>query len=408
MFHHSYFKSHNTRIFGNCIYFYNLTKQRVVPEFIVSLNRLVKKFGHKEIELNFENAGYVYAYPITTIVGIMHYFKTEYGINFIIKTGSSFLNQLGIIQQYSVKDGVFDSLNKIWIYNNSDEANIITLKIIKNIRRHLPCAVGVLDTCEWALYEVMDNVIQHSGAKNGFVMASINSKNKILNICVFDYGVGIYNSLLRSCAYKPKNDADAISLAIKEGVTSGSGQGYGLSGLTKIINKNGGGLTIISGKGGLRYDRIKQEVFNFEDIILFNKNNPSTTVNFYLKTDNETSIEDTIGKHYANIELESLENVNEEIVFVIKDQALGTATRSEAEKIRNEIINIHRSTNRFVVIDFWGVAIISSSFADELIAKMIFELGYIQFQYIFKIRNTNSSISSIINMAIEKRGKRND
>lgn len=408
MFHNSYFKSYNTRMSGNCIYFNNLTKQRVVPEFIVSLNRLVKKFGHKDIVLNFENAGYVYAYPITTIVGIMHYFKTEHNINFIIKTKSSFLNQLGIIQQYSVKDGGFDSLNKIWIYNNSDEANIITLKIIKNIRRHLLCAVGVLDTCEWALYEVMDNVIQHSEAKKGFVMASINPKNKILNICVFDYGVGIYNSLLRSCTYKPKNDADAISLAIKEGVTSGNGQGYGLAGLTKIINKNGGGLTIISGKGGLKYDRIKQEVFNFEDIILFNKNNPSTTVNFYLKTDNETSIEDTIGKHYTNIELENLENVNEEIVFVIKNQALGTATRSEAEKIRNEIMNIYRATNRIVIIDFSGVAIISSSFADELIAKMIFELGYIQFQHIFKIRNTNFPISSIINMAIEKRGKRNN
>jgi hypothetical protein len=67
------------------------------------------------------------------------------------------------------------------------------------------------------------------------------------------------------------------------------------------------------------------------------------------------------------------------------------------------VVNIYQSTEHIVIIDFSGVAIVSSSFADELLAKMIFNLGYIQFQNVFKIRNTNSPIDSIINTAIEKR-----
>jgi len=400
--HNTYFWNNFTRISGNTLYFLNLTNPRVVPEFIFSIKRLIKKFGHKNIVLNFENAGYVYAYPITTIAGILHFYKNKYNINFTIVAKEKYFYNLGILDQYSAEYPGLDSLNKIWHYNNSDEVNIITLKMMKAIRRYLSCSSGVLDTCEWGLYEVLDNVLQHSEIKQGFVMGSVNTISEIINICVFDYGIGIYNSLSKS-KYKPKNETDAITLAIQEGVTRGVGQGYGLAGLMKIICENEGGLTILSGRGGLRYQKNNQKVFNYEDIVIFDKEHPSTTVNFYLKTNNEISIENTIGKNYTNIEFERLENEEGEIIFNIKKETLGTATRPEAEKIRNEVINISNATKRVVVIDFSGVAIVSSSFADELIAKMISKFGYIQFQNIFKIINTNSPVQSIINKAIEKR-----
>jgi anti-sigma regulatory factor (Ser/Thr protein kinase) len=400
--HNTHFRNYYTSMSGNTLYFHNLTNPRVVPEFIFSVNRLIKKFGHKEIVLDFENAGYAYAYPITTIVGIIHYLKNKYDVKFLINAKGSYFYNLGILDQYSADYSGLNCLNKIWSYNNSDEVNIITTKMMKSIRRYSSCTSGVLDTCEWGLCEVLDNVVIHSEIKQGFVMGSVNAKNEIINICVFDYGIGIYNSLSKS-SHRPKNETDAITLAIKEGVTSGAGQGYGLAGLMKIIQENDGGLTILSGKGGLKYRKRDQKVFSFEDIVLFDKDHPSTTVNFYLKTNNKVSVEDTIGKNYTNIELEKLENDKDEIVFKIKDQALGTATRPEAEKIRNEIINIFHATRQTVIIDFSGVAIISSSFADELIAKMISKFGFIQFQKIFKILNTNFPIRSIIDKAIEKR-----
>ncbi len=400
--------SRYTRISGNCLYFSNLTSYNVVPETILSLKRLIYKFGHKDIVLNFEKAGYAYAYPITAIVGIINYFKINLGINFSIKSSDIFFEKMGIIDQYSFDQEEANCLGKIWLYNNSNEANLITLKIMKTIRRLMVCEEGVLDTCEWALYEIMDNVIQHSEISKGFVMGGIDKKNKILNICVFDYGVGILNSLSKSALYNPKSEVDAISLAIKEGVTSGNGQGYGLAGLNKIISQNGGKLTIISGKGGLVYKGSSSEVLSFSHMLTLGKDlPPTTTVNFYLKLNRDVSIENTVGKHYTNMYLENFENNQGEIVFTIKDQALGTATRQEAENVRNEMINIYKTTRRVVVIDFSGIAIISSSFADELIAKIMYKIGYIQFQKIFRIQHESVPIRCIIDKAIEKRMRQN-
>jgi len=49
----TYFQNYNMWIQDNTIRFGNLSNQRIIPEFINSINRLVNKFGHKEITLNF-------------------------------------------------------------------------------------------------------------------------------------------------------------------------------------------------------------------------------------------------------------------------------------------------------------------------------------------------------------------
>ena len=59
-----------------------------------------------------------------------------------------------------------------------------------------------------------------------------------------------------------------------------------------------------------------------------------------------------------------------------------------------------------VLIDFEGVESVSSSFADELIAKIYIEIGQEKFVNLIRIKNANSFIKTIINSCIRDRLKR--
>ena len=58
-------------------------------------------------------------------------------------------------------------------------------------------------------------------------------------------------------------------------------------------------------------------------------------------------------------------------------------------------------------IDFSDVAIMSSSFADEVIAKLYCEIGPMTFMSRFKIISANSLIKDLIDKAITQRTKTN-
>lgn len=63
------------------------------------------------------------------------------------------------------------------------------------------------------------------------------------------------------------------------------------------------------------------------------------------------------------------------------------------------------SNNEDVLIDFDGVDSISSSFADEFIAKAFINLGKEKFTTHVKIKNANDFIKVIINSSLSERLK---
>ena len=58
--------------------------------------------------------------------------------------------------------------------------------------------------------------------------------------------------------------------------------------------------------------------------------------------------------------------------------------------------------NSFVIFDFEGVNLLSSSFADELIGKIILEKGF-YYTTAFRIKNLSPSNSAILNRSVEQR-----
>ena len=54
-------------------------------------------------------------------------------------------------------------------------------------------------------------------------------------------------------------------------------------------------------------------------------------------------------------------------------------------------------------IDFSGISIISSSFADEFIGKMLEELGFFRFTKVVSLSGVSPSIEVIINRSVSQR-----
>jgi len=349
------FKNYYTWVNLNCVKFNNLREHRVVPEFILSLNRLVKKFNHKNIVLDVSDVLRVSPSPIVPIAGYIDYFKSQ-GISFELKGASSYLLNTSLMSplipdEQTIKNtrSFFD---KVWVFNNSTDVFNLTNGIISSIRKSIECENGVIDSCEWGIYEIMDNVIQHSETKRGFVMVQVNKKSNSLNICIFDYGVGIYRTMLGTTP-NPRNPIDAISLSVQEGKKGAKsvGQGNGMWGLYNIVNNNLGHLTIISGTGGIFYNDNKAQTF--KDIIVLNYKQQATAVNFHLNLNKETLITNAIKGHtFVDLYSENKEDSFGRIVFKINDVASGTGTRESAIEIRNELINLYTVNKKTFIIDF--------------------------------------------------------
>lgn len=403
-----YFKHYNCWMQDNILRIGNLSNQRLVPEFIVSINRLVNKFNHRLIILDFKEVKTIYPHPTTAIAGIIDFFSTSKGIEFeyvnlprYLKY-SNFKNPLLASKETIIKNT--KCLDHIWKFKDSAGIYLLVEGILSNLRRAIECEPGIFDAVSWGLNEVMDNVIQHSEAETGFVSAAVHKKTRCINICVFDYGIGIYKSLKKSKEHNPRSAADAISLAVKEGITRDKsvGQGNGMWGLYNIVNLNSGKMIIISGKGGLSL--INSRADSYSEMIYLNRRHQATTVSFHLDLKNDISIKDALGGYeLVDLFLEELEDENDRVVFKLVDSELGVGTRESGALLRTEIKNIVKKSRKPIIIDFEGIGMISSSFADEFLGKLIVELGFFQYQQVFTLVNMNETVQSITQRSISLR-----
>ena len=249
--------------------------------------------------------------------------------------------------------------------------------IINALRESAVLEPGVLSSTEWCINEVMDNVLQHSNAQYGYVMGQLHRGTKRISICVFDMGVGIYNTLKKS-KHIPRKPLDAITLALQERVTRDEsvGQGNGMWGLNEIIKENGGRIRILS--NGALYSYKNGIIDTKEDYpMLIGKYRNATVIDFQIDYSKTINI-----AHALN-------------GYIPTDYA--------AEKFRNVITNTLKEGNYNIVLDFSGVNVVSSSYADELVGKLVAEYGFVYFLTHFQLQNLSPWNIGVVNRSVEQR-----
>lgn len=384
----------------------DLKRNKAVGDFLRVLCDGVRR-GYNQFNVFIPNRIAFFPNVVTPIVGMMDFFREHHSIDFVFPKGQSGLNVESILSSQDYNERSSNILNKVWRFSSSLQVANLVDDFVGELRKGAVFQRNVLNSIEWSLNEVMDNVLQHSNMEAGYVMGQLHTSSEQVAFTVFDAGRGMYNSF-KGSEHHPRNDIDAITLAIKESVTRDKsiGQGNGLYGLHSIVQQGAGRLRITSGQGAFLYNN--GNVTTIGNIPTINREHASTTVEFQLKYSSDVSLDNAlkfhgVPYHLTNLWLENLEEDSGEIRYVVKDHAEGTGTRSSANRVRNEILNILQESPKRIVIDFSGVAVISSSFADELIAKLLTQLGLYQFNHIIKLTGLDFSQQNILHRSVVQR-----
>jgi anti-sigma regulatory factor (Ser/Thr protein kinase) len=260
---------------------------------------------------------------------------------------------------------------------------------------------------EWVLNEITDNVLNHAQSTiGGFVQLSVLERaQRVVELVVADPGVGIPDSLRST---RPGlTDIDALDLAIREGVTRDTtvGQGNGLFGTFQICEKSAGRLRIDSGHGSLTFSVDGGVHLRSEGVPM-----EGTVIDAQVGLGAEGALSLALafgGRIHTPVDL--IENKYEtdagtHIDFSLTEEAASFGSRIAARPIRMKLKNIlDMCPGQRIRVDFQGVRIVSSSFADEVFGRLFVELGPMAFMGRFEFVGLDQTVRMLIDRAISQR-----
>ena len=396
----------------------------IINDVIRFLNKC-KKEGNRNIVFDLcKVKSQSYTSVHVTLSGVANYYVENHSFNIEFKTRKNqYVSCTNIKSPRPAlnKKNLFEKniFDKVITFSNGSEVEFISKQILLQLKKSVECEEGVLVGLSWCINEIMDNVLNHSFSKRGYIMAQIHRTTKHIVISIFDTGIGLYRSILSSNEYNPTSEVEAIELVLGKGVTCNKelGQGNGLWGLKEIVKYNHGYLSIMTGRTNINFDfenNNNNTDFNNNDsnivdkIPVLDNNNLCTridfTLNFSKLIDVNRALDNYVPFELITKEVEDMITETGWLNFKIKDEATeGTGTRSSGMKLRTYILNMLKIDPSPILLNFENVETISSSFADEFIGKLILSIGFVQFSTHFRIINANSFVSGLINKAIIER-----
>lgn len=369
----------------------------------------IRRKGFNDILIHINE---VSTYPniCAPLAGILEFYREKgLSFDFIFENNLGYIKHTCFHQPLQVEIAMNYELNrpfdKVWKYSSPEGLNTLLTRYIQSLRETASIiGEGITLGLEWCINECMDNVLQHADTDYGYVMASIQPNSLKFNFCLFDSGIGIYNSL-RSSKYQPSTALDAITLAMQERVTRDDkiGQGNGLWGLARIVKQLGGSLKI-SSNGALYSLDEEGETTKASGQLNFGGDHGSTMVDFQLDYSKKFTWNDIFpASNYFDVWLDSLDNGDGFSLLKISEEPSGTGSRQSAIKIKNKIKSVLTDTKKPIILDFDGVNLISSSFADELIGKLITDLGFTKFIEAIILRGVSEVNARVINRSVGQR-----
>lgn len=130
-----------------------------------------------------------------------------------------------------------------------DDQNIqqVYRRLVEILIHQPEVETSLLQGMSYCFYEIMDNVLIHSGKTVGIVITNYSKQQNLIQILVADDGMGIRESLAQNSDYTTITEPLALEYCIKDKVSDGKGMGFGLYSTSKLINTAGHKLIIRSG-----------------------------------------------------------------------------------------------------------------------------------------------------------------
>lgn len=137
-----------------------------------------------------------------------------------------------------------------------EQATNGAIQIVEDsLRKSTPNYAPLSQSISYLLDELTCNIQQHSQAEYGFISATYNNHENLIEIVLADHGISIYGSYVQTQKYLEligNSDAEALGLA-KDGYSTknrpdAENRGYGISSNTKMVTKGlDGEFAIYSG-----------------------------------------------------------------------------------------------------------------------------------------------------------------
>lgn len=233
--------------------------------------------------------------------------------------------------------------------------NAVYRDVVNAMTSHFEIEVSVLQALSYCLYEMMDNVHIHSGKPLGTAMTHYDDSHKTLRILIADDGMGIRESLAQNDKYKDITEAEALKLCLEDTITDGKGMGFGLYTTSRLVDSIGKEFILHSGTHKL------------------------------MIKDGETSV---------------IENGFWQGTLIYME----IGTRDMGQKLREKLLPLING-NKKVVLDFTGVNVVSNSFADECIAKLLLEMPLSELKRRTTFRGLNPLAERSVLVALQRRYK---
>ena len=387
-----------------------------LPSLLATIHDVVDKRGYSTVRLDFTECSFIYPAAVLALCSVSSKLRSSNIDTYLIlpkneKRRKLFLNcnWAHLLDPKNYEFSKFKGYKQVPAtqYKNSKEQDDVVKKIVTTILAGVPdLERGDFGALEWAINELTDNVLTHSSSiVGGFVQVSILNTGKVL-FAVADSGIGIPETI--KYAYPGKTDFEAIELAIQEGVTRDKnlGQGNGLFGSYQICSASGGLFEIFSNYGRLSSSNgelnLKNVSIPYEGTLVV------AEIDFLQPNLLEKALSFKSGLHkpldYIEMHYEEWNTELDVVIFKIKEESDSCGSRVAGTPVRMRLIQVARMCPKAKVnIDFSGIEIISSSFADEVIAKLYCEVGPMTFMSRFVFVSTSEVVKNLIDKAIMQR-----
>jgi len=385
---------------------------------LAGLHGAIQEAGYVDVVLDFSNCEVAYPAPMLALcaqVAKLHY----EGIDFsLVLPNSDKLQRLFrnanwayFLDPRQCEPSTFRGYTQVpaTLYSSAEEQYQAVNRIVNAILGAIPnIARKDFAALEWAVNELTDNVLVHSQSPvGGLVQVSTFQPNKkLVMFTVADAGIGIPNSL-RQGHPELTSDVDALDKAIREGVTRDKslGQGNGLFGTYQICSHSQGSFQVESGYARLSFYepqglKIAREGVPYEGTLVV------AEIDFSIPDLLQEALKfnGRVHEPFDYVESRYEDAQARCVTFKIADEANSFGSRVAGTPLRNRLANLARMCpGEEVIVDFDDVALVSSSFADELIGKLFAEFGPLEFMARFKLVNISPTVQQLIDRAISQR-----
>ena len=145
-----------------------------------------------------------------------------------------------------------------WILNSDedltidvfDEKNIygVYQRVVGVLTQYIEIDTTVLQAVSYCFYEILDNVLIHSGKELGTVITHYDATNHVLSFLVADDGIGVRESLSENEKYAEISESEALRICVKDAITDGKGMGFGLYSTSLLARDAGLKFEVRSGE----------------------------------------------------------------------------------------------------------------------------------------------------------------